>query len=59
MQKQWEQSLIILLLVNTGWDSSLGRISIVYAVTTLLKLGVIFFTNIKGIMSIKAQEKIQ
>jgi len=58
VQEQWEWSLIILLLVNIDWDSSQGKISAVYVVTTLSKLGGISFMSVENITSIGIQEEI-
>ena len=50
---------IINYMVNIGWDFSLGRISAVYTVTILLKLGIIFSMNVESIMSIGIQGETQ
>ena len=58
-QEQQEQLSIMLQLVNTGWDFSVRKISVVYAVTTPLKLGGIFFMSAKGLTNTGIQEEIQ
>jgi len=52
VQEQQEQLLITLQLVNTGWDSSVRKISVVHVVTTPSKLGIIFYISIEGLTSI-------
>ena len=55
VQEQWELLLIMLLLVNIGWDSFLRKISAIYVVTTLSKQGIILCMSVEGIMSIEVQ----
>ena len=52
VQELWEQSLIMLLLANIGWNFSSGKTSATHVTIILLNSDSIFFLSVKDITSI-------